>query len=142
LHDIIDFDLVMTLNRGEVKDAQIRWLQLQSETHHLSRRLFEKLRLVMEPLEATKLKGDYRSGKRINMKKIIGYIASGYRKDKIWLRRTKPAKRDYRVLLAIDNSENMRKSGAGNVALLAMTTLLNGMSQLELGQLGIASIGE
>jgi midasin len=96
----------------------------------------------MEPLVATKLKGDYRTGKRINMKRVIGYIASGYRKDKIWLRRTKPAKRNYRVLLAVDNSESMHKSGAGEMALAAMATLAVGMSQLEIGELGVASFGE
>ena len=31
------------------------------------------------------------------MRKVIPYIASGYRKDKIWLRRTKPSKRQYQA---------------------------------------------
>ena len=66
-------------------------------TSSLSQRLCEQLRLVLEPMVATKLQGDYRSGKRINMRRVIPYIASGFRKDKIWLRRTKPAKRDYQV---------------------------------------------
>ncbi len=52
----------------------------------------------------------------------IGDIASGYRKNTIWLKRTKPAKRDYRVLLAVDDSESMRKSGAGDMALRTMAT--------------------
>jgi hypothetical protein len=43
------------------------------------------------------MKGDYRTGKRLNMKKIIPYIASQFKKDKIWLRRSKPAKREYQV---------------------------------------------
>lgn len=68
-------------------------------TSSLSQRLCEQLRLVLEPMVATKLQGDYRSGKRINMRRVIPYIASGFRKDKIWLRRTKPAKRDYQVCL-------------------------------------------
>ena len=89
---------------AEVEEARSRWLSIQGETQSLSRRLCEKLRLVMEPLVASKLRGDYRTGKRINMKRVIGYIASGYRKDKIWLRRTKPAKRNYRVLLAVDET--------------------------------------
>jgi midasin len=76
------------------------------------------------------------------MKRVIGYIASGYRKDKIWLRRTKPGKRDYRVLLAVDNSESMKSNGGGEVALMALATLATGMSQLEIGQLGVASFGE
>ena len=33
------------------------------------------LRVVMEPLLKTKLLGDYRSSKQINMKRVIGYIA-------------------------------------------------------------------
>lgn len=135
-------DHITGATADEMAEARRRWQAIQAETNNLSRRLCEKLRLVMEPLVATKLRGDYRTGKRINMKRVIGYIASGYRKDKIWLRRTKPAKRDYRVLLAVDDSESMKKSGAGDMALAALSTLANGMSQLEIGELGVASFGE
>jgi len=122
--------------------ARAQWNEIQIQTYSMSRRLCEKLRLVMEPLIATKLQGDYRTGKRINMKRVISFIASGYRKDKIWLRRTKPAKRNYRVLLAVDDSQSMQKENAGNMALTALATLANGMSQLEIGELSIASFGE
>ena len=135
-------EAVVGMTTDEATASRTKWAEIQRETYGLSRRLCEKLRLVMEPLLATKLKGDYRTGKRINMKRVIGYIASGFRKDKIWLRRTKPAKRNYRVLLAVDNSESMKKSGAGDMALAAMATMANGMSQLEIGELGIASFGE
>ena len=130
------------LTYSDLEEARQKWAEIQSSTNSLSRRLCEKLRLVMEPLVATKLRGDYRTGKRINMKRVIGYIASGYRKDKIWLRRTKPAKRNYRVLLAVDDSESMKRGGAGDMAMAALATLANGMSQLEIGELGIASFGE
>jgi midasin len=73
------------------------WSRYLSITSAYAQSLCEKLRLVLEPQIASRLKGDYRSGKRLNMKRIIPYIASGYRKDKIWLRRTKPSKRDYQV---------------------------------------------
>jgi midasin len=136
----MDVSTGMTLD--DTQQARLYWQTIQSETNNLSRRLCEKLRLVMEPLVATKLRGDYRTGKRVNMKRIIGYIASGYRKDKIWLRRTKPAKRDYRVLIAVDDSESMQNGQAGDMALRALATLANGMSQLEIGQLGVASFGE
>lgn len=81
---------------GAVLPAEL-WGKLRGVTAGLSQRLCEQLRLVLEPMVATKLQGDYRSGKRINMRRVIPYIASGFRKDKIWLRRTKPAKRDYQV---------------------------------------------
>ena len=140
--EIQEEDAIDGITYHDLQVARQEWQSIQSETNNLSRRLCEKLRLVMEPLVATKLRGDYRTGKRVNMKRIIGYIASGYRKDKIWLRRTKPAKRDYRVLIAVDNSESMQKGHAGDVALRALATMANGMSQLEIGQLGIASFGE
>jgi midasin (ATPase involved in ribosome maturation) len=139
---MIEDELVTAISSSEAAASRRHWLQIQGQTHSLSRRLCEKLRLVMEPLVASKLRGDYRTGKRINMKRVIGYIASGYRRDKIWLRRTKPAKRDYRVLLAVDDSESMKKSGAGEMALHALATLAMGMNQLEIGELGIASFGE
>ena len=139
---IEEVEITTQLNTLDIHESRVYWQTIQSETNNLSRRLCEKLRLVMEPLVATKLRGDYRTGKRVNMKRIIGYIASGYRKDKIWLRRTKPAKRDYRILIAVDDSESMQKSQAGDMALRALATLANGMSQLEIGQLGIASFGE
>jgi len=36
--------------------------------------------LILEPQIATKMAGDFRSGKRINIKKIIPYIASNFRR--------------------------------------------------------------
>lgn len=83
---------------GCLDDSRELWGRLRGVTGALSQRLCEQLRLVLEPMVATKLQGDYRSGKRINMRRVIPYIASGFRKDKIWLRRTKPAKRDYQVM--------------------------------------------
>lgn len=41
------------------------------------------------------------------MRKVIPYVASQFRKDKIWLRRTKPSKRQYQICLAIDDSSSM-----------------------------------
>ncbi|KAG7342074.1 cobaltochelatase [Nitzschia inconspicua] len=142
IHEIEQDELFAQSSLDEVNVARSKWRVIQGDTMSLSRRLCEKVRLVMEPLVATKLRGDYRTGKRINMKRVIGYIASGYRKDKIWLRRTKPAKRDYRVLLAVDDSESMKKSGAGEMALRAMATVAVGMNQLEIGELGVASFGD
>jgi midasin (ATPase involved in ribosome maturation) len=35
------------------------------------------------------------------MRKIIPFIASDFKKDKIWLRRTKPNKREFQILVAL-----------------------------------------
>ena len=75
-------------------------------THHrhwtltigaLSGELAEQLRLILEPTLASRLQGDFRTGKRLNMRKIIPYIASDFRKDKIWLRRSRPSQRKYQA---------------------------------------------
>ncbi|MEQ2263333.1 hypothetical protein XENORESO_006224, partial [Xenotaenia resolanae] len=87
--------------------AASMWLRYQALTSALSQQLCEQLRLILEPTQAAKLRGDYRTGKRLNMRKVIPYIASQYRKDKIWLRRTKPSKREYQICLAMDDSSSM-----------------------------------
>ena len=66
----------------------------------LAGELTEQLRLLLEPTKASRLAGDYRSGKRISMRKVVAYIASHFRKDKIWLRRTRPDNRQYQVILS------------------------------------------
>lgn len=56
---------------GDVEgDAATLWRRYEQLTTRLSQELAEQLRLVMEPTVASKLQGDYRTGKRINMKKV------------------------------------------------------------------------
>ncbi|KDO65104.1 hypothetical protein CISIN_1g0000012mg, partial [Citrus sinensis] len=135
------------LELAEVSDdlknnANALWRRYEFQTARLSQELAEQLRLVMEPTLASKLQGDYKTGKRINMKKVIPYIASHYRKDKIWLRRTRPNKRDYQVVIAVDDSRSMSESGCGGVAIEALVTVCRAMSQLEMGNLSVVSFGK
>ncbi|CAK7356902.1 unnamed protein product [Dovyalis caffra] len=122
--------------------AAALWSRYELRTTRLSQELAEQLRLVLEPTIASKLQGDYKSGKRINMKKVIPYIASHYRKDKIWLRRTRPNKRDYQVVIAVDDSRSMSESSCGDVAVEALVTVCRAMSQLEMGNMAVASFGK
>ena len=128
---------------GELDDTKLAydvWFEYKNRTEMFSNRLCEQLRLVLEPTLATRLQGDYRNGKRINMRRVIPYVASGYRKDKIWLRRTKPAKRDYQVLIMIDDSSSM--GDAGNLALSALCCISNALTRLEIGDLCVASFAD
>ncbi|XP_029127909.1 midasin [Cajanus cajan] len=125
-----------------VKDnASLLWRRFEFSTTKLAFELAEQLRLIIEPTVASKLQGDYRTGKRINMKKVIPYIASDYSKDRIWLRRTRPNKRDYQVVIAIDDSRSMSESCCGDVAIEALVTVCRAVSQLEMGSLAVASFG-
>ncbi|PIA42933.1 hypothetical protein AQUCO_02000406v1 [Aquilegia coerulea] len=123
-------------------DATTLWRRYEQLTARLSQELAEQLRLVMEPTLASKLQGDYKTGKRINMKKVIAFIASHYRKDRIWLRRTRPNKRDYQVVVAVDDSRSMSESHCADVAIESLVTVCRAMSQLEVGQLAVASYGK
>ncbi|KAJ0981578.1 hypothetical protein J5N97_009833 [Dioscorea zingiberensis] len=122
--------------------AIMDWRKYELVTTKLSLELAEQLRLVLEPTLASKLQGDYKTGKRINMKKVIPYIASHFRKDKIWLRRTRPNKRDYQIVVAVDDSRSMSESNCGDFAVEALVTVCRAMAQLEVGQLAVVSFGE
>lgn len=129
--------------RGHPSDeAEHIWRQYESLTHDLSYALCEQLRLILEPTQATRLKGDYRTGKRLNMKKIIPYIASEYTKDKIWLRRTRPSQREYQVLIALDDSQSMTESHSVHLAFQTLALVSKALSRLEVGDVGIAKFGQ
>lgn len=124
------------------EDAEHIWRRYESLTHDLSYALCEQLRLILEPTQATRLKGDYRTGKRLNMKKIIPYIASEYTKDKIWLRRTRPSQREYQVLIALDDSRSMAESHSVHLAFQTLALVSKALSRLEVGDVGIAKFGQ
>jgi len=133
------------MDRGtadEQRVAQEAWRKYELLTSSLSQELCEQLRLVLEPSLATKLKGDYRSGKRLNMRKVISYIASQFRKDKIWLRRTKPSKRQYQIMLAVDDSSSMNDNHSKQLAFESLAVISNALTRLEAGDLGVCSFGE
>lgn len=97
---------------------------------------------MLEPTQASRLKGDFKTGRRINMRKVIPYIASQFRKDKIWLRRTKPSKREYQIVLAIDDSSSMDDNHSKELAFESVALISKALSLLESGQLSILSFGE
>ena len=67
---------------GDARDGthEATWRLFEQKTSALSQELCEQLRLILEATVASKLQGDYRTGKRISMRKVITYLASGYRK--------------------------------------------------------------
>ena len=142
-----DHAVEMQLRSWRVADypdegAEQIWRSYESLTHDLAYTLCEQLRLILEPTLATRLKGDYRTGKRLNMKKVISYIASDYTKDKIWLRRTKPSQREYQVLISIDDSRSMAESHSIHLAYQTLALISKALSRLESGDIAIAKFGE
>lgn len=147
-------DMIETIDKETQEESKIEmpsramdesrelWHKSEISTADLVSRLGEQLRLILEPTLATKLKGDYKTGKRLNMKRIIPYIASQFRKDKIWLRRTKPSKRQYQIMIALDNSRSMSESNCVKLAFDSLCLVSKTLTQLESGGLSIVKFGE
>ncbi|XP_050098366.1 midasin [Anopheles aquasalis] len=134
--------ILMEAGQGGDHEAFEQWQQISHKMLPSARDLCEQLRLILEPTKCTRLKGDYRTGRRINMKKIIPYIASQFRKDKIWLRRTKAAQRDYKITIAIDDSKSMDHNNSKDLTLQAISLVSQALTLLESGRLNVMSFGE
>lgn len=122
--------------------ARTLWYKHASSTAPFSAILTEQLRLILAPTLATRLRGDFRTGKRLNMKRIIPYIASDYKKDKIWMRRTVPTKRYYQLMIALDDSKSMAEGGSNELAFETLALISKALAMLEAGELCIVSFGE
>jgi len=103
--------------------------------------LSEQLRLILEPKKASALKGDYRTGKRLNMRKIIPYIASRFQRDRIWLRRTKPRARTHTICIALDDSESMIDNESKKVAFESVALLSSALKLIEIKNFGLLRFG-
>ncbi|KAL8913085.1 MAG: hypothetical protein Q9171_002065 [Xanthocarpia ochracea] len=127
-----------------LSSALALWSHHSSTTHALSLTLTEQLRLILSPTLASKMRGDFRTGKRLNIKRIIPYIASDYKRDKIWMRRSIPSKRNYQIMLAVDDSRSMAALAGGgeNLAFETLALVSKSLSMLEVGELCIVGFGE
>ncbi|KAK3332440.1 hypothetical protein B0T19DRAFT_415687 [Cercophora scortea] len=127
----------------DFSEALDMWVSFQTKTHPLSLSLSSQLRLILTPSQSTKLSGSFRTGKRLNIKKIIPYIASSYKRDKIWMRRSVPSKRAYQILLCVDDSSSMGENdnASGPLALESLVMMARALTMLEVGQVGVLSFG-
>ncbi|KAF7197655.1 Midasin [Pseudocercospora fuligena] len=124
------------------EDARRAWTEHENRTRNMAIVLTEHLRLILQPTQATKMRGDFRTGKRLNIKKIIPYIASSYKRDKIWMRRSIPSKRSYQIMLAIDDSQSMNEDERKGLAFDTLALVAKSMSMLEVGEIGIVGFGQ
>jgi midasin len=125
-----------------IEEARQTWSAHEASTRNLSMILTEHLRLILQPTQATKMRGDFRTGKRLNIKRIIPYIASSYKRDKIWMRRSIPSKRNYQIMLAIDDSKSMDESDSKSLAFETLALVAKSMAMLEVGELCVLGFGE
>lgn len=71
------------------------------------------------------------------MRKVIAYIASQFRKDKIWLRRSEPSKRQYQIAVAVDDSSSMEDNHSKQLAFESLACISNALDYLQAGDMSI-----
>lgn len=125
----------------DFSDCLEQWTALQTKSHSLSLSLTSQLRLILTPSQSTKLSGSFRTGKRLSIKRIIPYIASSYKRDKIWMRRSIPTKRTYQIMLCVDDSKSMGESSSGALAMESLVMVSRSLTMLEAGQVGVLGFG-
>jgi len=140
--ETIHLDNTALIDPRSASDARQQWTHYEALTRDLSLSLTEQLRLILAPTLATKMRGDFRTGKRLNIKRIIPYIASQYKRDKIWMRRSVPSKRSYQIMLAVDDSKSMGESGSGSLAFETLVMVSKSLSMLEVGEICVVGFGE
>ncbi|XP_057307926.1 midasin-like isoform X2 [Hydractinia symbiolongicarpus] len=144
-HELENELVSLSVNKSKINDEKVAmelWMKFEKLTSGLAQQLCEQLRLILEPTVASKMRGDYRTGKRLNMRKVIPYIASQFRKDKIWLRRTKKSKRKYQIIMAVDDSSSMTDNHSKQLAFESLAVISNALRWLEAGDLAVCSFGE
>lgn len=141
INPIDDERLAWSVEELTEQEARNLWQRVDFKMASGASSLCEQLRLVLEPTVTSGMAGGYRTGKRLNMRKVIEYVASDFRKDRIWLRRVRPDKRSYDVLLAIDDSASMSESKAASMAIESLALVTSALSKLEVGRVAVAKFG-
>jgi MoxR-like ATPase len=128
---------IMTVQHEE----QWYWSLLESRHENTIAALSRRLEPILEYNQLTRFAGDFRTGKRLHMRRLIDYVASNYTRDRIWMRRVRPDRRQYDIVVAVDDSASMRESGAHRLALESLVVVAAALHRLELGQLGVVRFG-
>jgi MoxR-like ATPase len=140
MEDVNTYLNLLTDNEHHLSSTNNQWSVIEPSLRTKAYNLCEELRNIFKPTKIAGLKGDFRTGKRLNMRKVISYVASNYRKDKIWLRRSDPSQRDYEIALAIDDTLSMSEKNVGYLALESLIILALSLSKLEVGKLNISGV--
>ncbi|KAL8429966.1 hypothetical protein ACSSS7_006238 [Eimeria intestinalis] len=121
--------------------AATLWHLLENRTAASAAALSESLRLVLQPTATGGWEGGYRSGKKLSLRRVLAFVASSQRDDRLWLRRRRPQGLQYRVLVGIDCSRSMQQLNAAASALEAVVLLAQTFNHLQIGTVSVCTFG-
>ncbi|KAL8274975.1 hypothetical protein Esti_001031 [Eimeria stiedai] len=117
------------------------WHLLENRTAASAAALSESLRLVLQPTATGGWEGGYRSGKKLSLRRVLAFVASSQRDDRLWLRRRRPRGLQYRVLVGVDCSRSMQQLNAAASALEAVVLLAQTFNHLQIGTFSVCTFG-
>ncbi|KAL8426006.1 hypothetical protein Efla_001924 [Eimeria flavescens] len=121
--------------------AATLWHLLESRTAASATALSETLRLILQPTANGGWEGGYRSGKKLSLRRVLAFVASSQRDDRLWLRRRRLRGLQYRVLVGIDCSRSMQNLNAAASALEAVVLLAQTFNHLQIGTVSVCTFG-
>jgi midasin len=92
--------------------------------------LTREMSVVLEENEKSRYQGEYKTGRRLNMKRIVGYLASEGERNRIWMRRTKPSGRKYNLRIFVDDSGSIKNSGLVEPIVKSLSLIANSLLML------------
>ncbi|KAF7703829.1 Midasin [Cucumispora dikerogammari] len=103
-----------TGNPGESENITENLRSLKIQTRAIEIKNLENMKLKLQAVlldnKTTKYSGGFPTGKKLNIKKIIPFLASNFTQNKIWQRRINKNKKDYKFNIFIDNSFSMKEN--------------------------------
>ncbi|MEN2500289.1 MAG: AAA ATPase midasin [Marteilia pararefringens] len=123
------------------ENAKSLWIELSNEVINDSYLLGEKIKAYLQPNSMKRYKKGFKSGKKLNIQKLIQYVASNYQKDRIWMKRVRPTKLTYRTLLLMDDSLSMHHTQIKRDLLKSLCMISTAVTASSLGDLSICKFG-
>lgn len=121
----------------ERKESQTKYERVYEKISHLIEHLKGYLDNIFLKNTKAMYNGYYRSGQRLDIRRLIQYEANFKTDDKLWLRRNIPSKKDYKFTLVIDESGSM----GGKHGERAIEALLLFMETLDFLEINFEIIG-
>lgn len=106
------------------------------DTVEYSQELAGELKNFMHEHERPRYHGNFRSGKKLNLRKAMQsearYALTGEFDEEIWMRRTKPTKHDHQFLFVLDESGSMRGGAKWENALQGLVLCQEALDEMDI----------
>lgn len=119
-------------NARKKQHEQIPHARYMDEVAHLVEQLAGFLEAVLEPDQAPRKAGFYKTGTAIHIPRFMQRRGSGSRQNDVFFRRVVPNRRDHRFSLILDESGSMRENKKDHKAICATVLFAEVLERLRI----------